>query len=493
MNIETIDRDDHQKTVIAEFDTDTFERFKRQAARKIASETRIPGFRPGKAPYDVVRRLYGDKAIMDEAVNLMLEDVYPQVIREAKIDPYGPGILEEILSIDPPKFSFVIPLNPTVSLGDYKEIRLEYNEPVVGEDKVNGVIERLRRRGGTAVPVDRPAVTGDLVAIKLSARLTKPAEGEDATLIEENDYELIAGAPEDHTDEFGNEWPYPGFVNELVGLSTGEKKAVFYTFAEDSSSDDLNGKEAEFSFEVVSVKEIHKPELNDEFAQSLGPYENLDALRGDILKQLQQTETRNYNNAYIDELIAKLVDGSTVVYPPVLLTDEINHLLVHFEEDLAKQKMDLDTYLKTRELTRDQLVENEIKPSAERRVKRQLVLQEFAVQENIQLQPEEMQVVYDMAMTQARNDKNLQSVRHDRKMNTQELADTLARGTINEIFNQRLINRLRDIATGKADAVEETTDASEVVATEVDSPDVETTKEPLTTATDEPADLPADV
>ena len=102
LKIETFERDDHQKKIIAEFDADTLERFKRQAARKIATESRIPGFRPGKAPYDMVRRIRGDQAIQEEAINLLLDDAYPQVIKEAGIDAYGPGQLEEVLSLDPP-------------------------------------------------------------------------------------------------------------------------------------------------------------------------------------------------------------------------------------------------------------------------------------------------------------------------------------------------------------------------------------------------------
>ena len=111
MKIETFDRDDHQKKIIAEFDTDTLERFKHQAARKIASETKFPGFRPGKAPYDMVRRMYGDKAIQDEAVSLMLDEVYPEIIERSRDRILRTRQLDEIISEDPPKFSFIVPFS----------------------------------------------------------------------------------------------------------------------------------------------------------------------------------------------------------------------------------------------------------------------------------------------------------------------------------------------------------------------------------------------
>jgi len=236
LKIETFELEDHRKKITAEFDMDTLERFKHQAARKISQEVKIPGFRPGKAPYDMVRRLYGDKAIQEEAVNLMLEDLYPEVIKESKINPYGPGKLEEITSVDPPKFTFIVPLTPEVELGDYKAMREDYVTPVVTDEKVDDTIERLQRRAGTAEPVERPAQAGDLVAIKLSSRLIQPDEGQEPVLIDESNQEMVAGKPEEHMDDEGHEWPYPGFANELVGLSAGDKKVFKYTFSDDGSA-----------------------------------------------------------------------------------------------------------------------------------------------------------------------------------------------------------------------------------------------------------------
>nr|HMN59996.1 trigger factor [Anaerolinea sp.] len=200
MKIETFEHEDHQKKIIAEFEAGFMEQYMRRGARKLASKTKIPGFRPGKAPYEVIRRTHGDAAIQEEAINIMLDEVYPQILSESGIKAYGPGKLEEILSLDPPKFSFIISLAPEVELGDYKAIRLEHTPPVIGEERVDEVVERLRRRTGTAVPVERAAEKGDLVAIRLSGHLVDPKEGEEAVLVEENSFEMVAGTPEDHTD-----------------------------------------------------------------------------------------------------------------------------------------------------------------------------------------------------------------------------------------------------------------------------------------------------
>jgi trigger factor len=451
LKIETIDRDDHQKQITAEFEPEVLERFKHQAARKISQETKIPGFRPGKAPYDMVRRLYGDKAIQEQAISLMLEDVYPEVIKEAAINPFGPGQLEEIVSVEPLILSFVVPLAPEVVLGDYRAIREAYTPPTITPERVDQVVQSVLRRSGTAEAVERPSQQGDMVAIKLSAKLINPDEGQDADLITESTQEMVAGTPEEHTDNEGREWPYTGFSSELVGLVVGDTRTITYTFPENEDQDDLNGKEAEFNFTVESVKEVTLPELNDEFAQTMGQYETVDDFRKSVEQQLNETELRNYNNKYIEGLISTLVDSSSVKYPSVALDEEIEHILHHFEERLAQDHTDLETYFKARQITREEMIEKEVKQVAEKNLKRQYALEEFSVRENIQIKQEEINMVYDMAASQAKRDSELQGLTRG-KMNPRELTDTLARSTINEIFNQRLVSRLRSIATGEADA-----------------------------------------
>ncbi|HOD04755.1 MAG TPA: trigger factor family protein, partial [Anaerolineaceae bacterium] len=153
MNIQTELRDDHQARLTVEFDQETFEGFKRKAARKIAGEAKIPGFRPGKAPYDVIRRMYGDGAIDQEAVELLIDALYPKILEEAKIEPGAPGALEDIASMDPLKLVFLVPLEPTVNLGEYRAVRLPYEPETVSDEDVEKVMTRLHHNSGTAEPV----------------------------------------------------------------------------------------------------------------------------------------------------------------------------------------------------------------------------------------------------------------------------------------------------------------------------------------------------
>ncbi len=133
LKIETENRDDHQIQIVAESDETALESFKVKASRKIASESKIPGFRPGKAPYAVIRRIYGDELIQKQAVEMMIDDMYPKIIEETKIKPYGPGTLDKIISENPPRFSFLVPLEPEVKIKDFHTIRQEYNLPAMLE------------------------------------------------------------------------------------------------------------------------------------------------------------------------------------------------------------------------------------------------------------------------------------------------------------------------------------------------------------------------
>ena len=143
MKIETQPLEDRQVKIIAEFDTETLEDYSRRAARKLSRETRVPGFRPGKAPIDLIRRMIGEEAIQQPAVAMIVDDHYAKVLAEANVEPSGPGTLEEVISLDPPKFAFVVPLRPEVKLGDYHSIRLPYEPPTVSDVEIDAFFKRM--------------------------------------------------------------------------------------------------------------------------------------------------------------------------------------------------------------------------------------------------------------------------------------------------------------------------------------------------------------
>jgi len=451
LKIETSARDDQQTRLVAEFDSAMMEKYKRQAARKISQSSKIPGFRPGKAPYDLIRRMYGDETLNQEAIELLLDEVYPKVLSEANITASGPGQLDEIISMDPPTFAFIVPLPPEIELGNYQETHKEYAPEPITDEQIEQAIRRMRRSYATAEPVERAAEQGDMVSFRLSARRLDVEEGEDETLIAESPYQLVAGESE---DEEGDEWPYEGFSNELVGMSADEVKTVTHKFDEESSLEDLRGKEAEFTITVQNIKKLTLPELNDEFAQSLGEFETLEGLREVVRQQLEQNYNQQYDQNYFDELIEGLVSEATIKYPPHMLEDEIKEFLHGVQHNLERDRLDLETYLKMRDMDRETFIDTEVKPAATRRLERSLVLEEFARRENIEVKTDEVRSIYFAALQQMQQSTELRKMQSRNKQNSQELANSIAINTVNSMFNQRLMSRLKSLATGQPEEEE---------------------------------------
>jgi trigger factor len=443
LKIETQPMEEHQVRIIAEFEPEVLEKYKQRAARKISESARIPGFRPGKAPLAVIRRMYGEETIEHEAIDLMMDDEYMEVIKQAGVTPAAPGKLDKIVSTNPAKFEFIVPLAPEVKLGDYHSIRQPYQVADITEDRVDQVIKNMRASYSTAEPVERPVQEGDLVSVKVSGVFSTPVEGEDAPAIPESTPQVIVGENDFEVDD----WPYEGFTRELVGMSLEEEKEITHTFAADDPEEKLRSKDVKITAKVTSVKSLTLPEMNDEFAQTLGEYKSVEDLRTSIRKTLEENEKREYDNKYMTAIVDQIRSMSTIEYPPQVLEDEIDRVVHSLEDDLAEQKMDLTTYLKTINKDKDAFVESEAKPVARQRLERSLVLDEIAHSEKIELDMEALQAETSATMAALQNDPEFKKMARGRK------ADDLARGVTmeaaNRVLNRQVMARLKAIATGE--------------------------------------------
>jgi trigger factor len=448
LKIETQTREDHQVEIVAELESEELENYKRRAARQIAKQSKIPGFRPGKAPYDVIKRHFGEEAIQQQAIELMVDDVYPKALKEAEIDPSGPGQLEEIVSVDPPQFKFIVPLAPEVELPDYLSMRKDYELPSVSDEDVQKVISNLQRNYATAEPVERAAEKGDLVYLKISGDLAEPEEGEDPQFIRETPLQVVAG---EESPDTGN-WPYEGFSDEVIGLTADDEKQIQYTFPEDSPYERLKGKTVNFSITVQSIKSLILPELDDEFAKTLGEFETFSDLTDTIRKQLEDNNLREYDDKYLGDLVDEIVDQATIKYPPHVLDHEVEHIIEALQQDLAQQKMDLETYLKTRQTDRETFVEQEAKPVAKRRLERSLVLDELARVEEIHVENEELQSAVVQRMMEMQGQGTIDFSKFKTAAARQELTNNIAMDTAGRLLSQHTLMRLKSIASGQAEA-----------------------------------------
>jgi trigger factor len=469
LKIEKQPRDDHQVKLIVEVEPQPFEDAKQRAARKLAKQVKIPGFRPGKAPYPVIVRHLGEPAIVEEAVEILVNDIYPQAIKQAEIEPFGMGSLENIPSLDPPTFEFIIPLKAEVQLGDYASIRIPYEIQQVSEAQIDEVIANLRDRQAIVEPVDRPAQQGDSLRIRLSAERTPSGEGEDDTLIREREIPMIIEA-EDVQQSI--QWPFPGFSRRLIGLSTGNQAEFEYTFPEDHGQEYLQGASAVFHVNIEQVNSRTLPELDDEFASSIGDYANLDELRAAIRQDLEKQAEEEYNREYDEKLIEEVVDLSTTKYPPQMLEQEIDTVINRLESNLAQQNLDIDLYLKTRQIDMPGLRE-EVTPVAETRLKKSLVLLELGEAENITINPDELQTETNRTLDEL--SYYMQEKDFRRMLQTNEARSNLVSNVMIEMLIERTQERLRNIARGLVTEV--TPETSETTAEEHDeeiAPEAET-------------------
>ena len=223
---------------------------------------------------------------------------------------------------------------------------------------------------------------------------------------------------------------------------------------------------------MENVKETHLSEVNDEFAQTLGEFQTLEELKKGIRQQLEQNYTQQYDQTFFDELIEELISRATVKYPPHLLDEEIKNFLHGVEHNLERDRLDLDTYLKMREMDRETFIEKEVKPAATKRLVRSLVLEEFSRRESIEVKNDEIRSVYYAALQQMQQSTELKKLQSKQKQSPREMANSIAMNTVNNIFNQRLMSRLKVIATGKGEEKEELAETTAVVVEEGASTDV---------------------
>ena len=468
LNIEP--RDDHQVKIVAEFEPSDLDKYKVRAARRIASKGKIPGFRPGKAPYDVIARIYGEPAIEEDAIELMMEAVYPEILTEAKIEPAAPGTLEDVDKGDPLKFTFLVPLEPTVDLGNFREIRKKYSPKSVTGKQVDEFIQRLRRTYATAEPVERPAESGDLVYLKVDATLLKPTGDEKPELLKDSPLQLVIG----ENDAEENDYPYPGFGDTVIGMAVDETKNFKYTYPKDSKFEKLRGKAVEFNVLLQNVKKLTLPEMNDEFAKMFGEDQTFDQLKVAVKEQLTARQNSEYDEIYYEELIAELAKVASVKYPPQVLEHEMEHVVENVTHDLSHQNMELDVYLKTINKEKDAWMEEEVKPAAMKNLTKGLIMQELAKVEAIKIGNEEMQTEVTGMLAQMQQSADPKAL--DKQLKDKKYVNALTMEAASRVMNRKVFEHLRDIATGKIEesAVEEskpvktkkTAKSTDTVATE---------------------------
>ena len=471
MNIEKQYQEDHSVKLIVEVDQEKTNTYKRRAATKISTRSKIPGFRPGKAPYDIVLRTIGEGAIAEQAVDLFIDAEYSNVLTEAGVNPGAAGSLESLDNLNPFKMTFRVPLAPEVDLGDYHAVRLPYEWQAPGEKELEEALENLRQMYATTETVDREIQVGDYVLLDVESETTELNRKGFATFVRSEDRDA--------------EWPYNGFAKELVGLKAGESKTIQYTFPEDWDVEELKGKSVEIKATIKTVRGVTLPDLDDELAKMAGAGDTLDALKEMVKKDVEMRSQDEYDDKYFVELIEKLKEGATIKYHAHTLEHEGEHVLSDLSNRLTQQNMDLDTYFKVRGTTREKFIEEEVNPVAKKRLERGLILDEIVRLEKIQIDNAALETEYtNTMMGLAQQGMDFTKVQGGKK-GQQQLGQAIAMESASRLMTRKALDMLKSIAMGEYKPVEEATSetteteavASEEPKQDVSQPEVESAPE----------------
>jgi len=457
LKIQTEFTDDHQAKLSVEFEPEVLEQYKRRAARKLAKETRIPGFRPGKAPYNMVVNYVGEDTILNEAIDLMVDKFYPEVIKEAGIEPSGPGSLDDVTNIeDSPVFFFTVPLEPTVELGGLDDLKEPYVPPIISEEEVQSTLFAARRNASTIIPLDTPAKEGDLVYFALSAVNAHPKEGEETELIASTPQQLIIPTESEQDD---NEWPFIGFGRQLIGVNAGDELEIAHDFPEDFSDEDLAGKHVVFKVKVQSVKGLELPEIDEEFLQKMGDFKSREEIEAYIRTNLQTSAHNEYEENYYNGLIDQIREKSTIKYPPQVLSKEEEKVIDDLEHELSHQQMNLDLYLKLRKLEKEEFIKNEVRPAAINRLERALIMQAIAEKYDIHVSKEALEKHIGNVITDLIRSGELEEVQ--RSLGERRFTEIVSMLATEQAINEAIRMQLRRLAAPESLPTEESEELPE--------------------------------
>jgi trigger factor len=421
-----------------ELDDDDLAVYIKRAYQKVAQNIKIPGFRKGKAPQNIVEREIGRSSLIRESLDFLIPEVTTKAIEDNDITPYArPEV--SIDSVEPFIISAIVPLKPIVNLGDYHSVRVEEEIQKINEEDVDKVIKGYQADSIPWEPVSRTVQEGDLVVMDLKGTIESTLEPDITTnppFIDQNNYEVIIDKAN---------LVIPEFADSVIGMMQGENKDFTLNFDSNVPEVEFAGKPAHFSVSVKEIKERIIPELNDEFAKEIGEgYETLDALREDVRKQrtevMEQESKRNYNEQVIDEVL-KI---TTIITPPILIEREVDATIDNMTSEVTRQigrEITREEYLSVMSKSEEDL-KKEIHPEAIKRLERSLLLDQLIEKEGIKVNDKDIQEEIDKMAgdsPKAQQIKDLFS------------SDEAKASLTNSIQVQKLMELLTDIGKGSVE------------------------------------------
>jgi trigger factor len=369
--------------VAIDFSWEEVQKASDKAYRKLVQKVDVPGFRRGKAPRSILERRLGKESIYQEGLDDLMTETYRNALKEYDLTPLAQPEIDapEFEVGEPYHFTIKVPILSPVELGDYRSLHFEREEAIVTAEEVEQELESMRSQQVQWIEVQRPAQIGDRITVDLKLTV------EDATIsdLKDNPFEL--------TDE--RHGLFSGMDEHIVGMSAGESKTFTTTIPADYANEKIAGKEASFAVTVHKVESKEVPELDDALAArvSNGQYETLEDLRKAISDRQLETKKRRIRDELRERVVDAVIEQAQVTVHHVLVHEEAEEMMHQLSHLLEQQRMSMDQYLMLMRKSRQEYLE-ELEPEAEKRVKRQLVLDAVAEKEEIEVSPEEVESLF---------------------------------------------------------------------------------------------------
>lgn len=509
MNVQIGHLDNHVARLTVEIEEAQLNDAKVKAARKIAQKYTIPGFRKGKAPYNIIVKTFGEATILEEAVEELGQETYRAALEQSGIEPYGPGSLEDV-KFDPlPVFVYTVPKVPTVNLGDYRGVRVPYELPTVEDKHIEQELEQMRMSKGAYTEKTEAAALGDRIVIDVHSYIDtgeETAENEedhdhehdhddhehdDDSVIHDPKYQKGESYIHEHDAqvmllEGDNEPMGPGFTQAMLGVSVGEVREFVLEYPDnDEINPDVRGKKVSFVAQVKKIESSQLPELDDAFAatfteqygQKAAEGEEaqpltLEQLRAKLRETIENEAKSRYEDQYANDVLDKIVEQAELSYPIELVNDEIKNLIEYLDDNLKAQGASLDVYKQLTGMTDEDLQEN-YRETAVKRVRRSLVFTELVETEGVSLTNEEIEAkVEELARQYTSDETQLQSLRDTFR------SPNFLSSIVNRLGEEKTFAHIAAIGRGEAPerTAPATAEGKEAESETVESTDADTTE-----------------
>ena len=391
VQVENLEKNTAKLTI--EVPAEKFEEAVQHSYNKNKGKFNIPGFRKGKAPFNMIKKMYGVGVFYEDAVDEVIDASYPDAAKESGLEIVSrPSIsIEEIEEGKAFVYTAVVAVKPEVTLGEYKGVEVQKTKSEVTEEDIETEIKRAREKNSRLITVeDRGVEDGDQVTIDFDGSVDgKRFEG---------------GKAEDYPLTIGSHTFIDNFEEQLIGKKTGEECEVNVTFPAEYHVEELKNKPAVFKVKVKEIQRKELPEANDDFASEVSDFDTMEEYKKDLTEKLQAEKIEAAKTADEDKVVAKVIESATMEIPDQMVEEQVNGMVNDYARRLESQGISFKQYVEITGMTAEKIGE-QMKPQAIKRIQTRLVLEAVVKAENIQADDAAVEEQFDKMAEDFKMDK----------------------------------------------------------------------------------------